>query len=384
MTSPPPNRSIDLSSWTGRAARRPRRPAAGTAVVGRHDQDVVVREPLVEVRPVVRAPRRPPPAPAPPTPTHAVDVAGVVGRLEGGVEQVRDAALPDRLARSVASIRSPWYRAIGGAQHGVCAASGRTSGPTRATRTPAGGRRRRRGRARSPAAGTGRGCAAPTRRRRSLVRALVQVDADGQVVAGPRRAAVAEHAHVPDLVADLADPRAVGLVAPQVGERRDQDVAGVRVAGVAVRLADLAAVADVVPGDAVLARERAGADRGVRARGHGGERARDRVAVVRALAHQRLEVRPAVRPVLQHVPAAAVDHERDDDLRWRAGGEPGSARPRRSVGPVVEADQRRRGRGEVGERDARRVVRRLDAAGPVDDQRDALEVHPDRGVAGAR
>ena len=216
-----------------------------------------------------------------------------------------------------------------------------------------------------------------------LVRALVPVDADGQPVAGPRRAAVADHAHVPDLVADLADPGAVvGRVAPQIRERGDQDVAGVRVTGVAVGLPHLAAVADVVTRDAVLTGERAGPDRGMRACGHGGERAGDRVAVVRALAHQRLEVGPAVGPVLQHVPAAAVDHERDDDLRWRAGGDAGQRRPRSIRRPIGEAHQGRRRRSDVGERDACRVVRRLDATGRVHDQRDALQVHPHRCVAG--
>ncbi len=219
-----------------------------------------------------------------------------------------------------------------------------------------------------------------------LERALVPVHAYGELIAAAGRSAVTDHPHVPDLVADLAHPRpVVGLVAPQVGERRDQDVAGVRVSRVAVGLAHLAAVADVVAGDAVLVRERAGADGGVRAGGHRGERTGDGVAVVGALPHEPLEVRPAIGPVLQHVPPAAVDHERDDDLRWRGPGgraDPRQHRPLAIGRPAREAHHRGGGRGEVGERDTRRVVGGLDATRRVHHQRDTLKVHPHRRMAG--
>ncbi len=217
-----------------------------------------------------------------------------------------------------------------------------------------------------------------------LVGPFVPIHADGELVAAPRGTAPADHPHVPDLVADLADPCSVAcVVAPEVGERGDQDVSGVRVSRVAVGLADLAAVADVVSGDAVLVRERAGADGGVGAGGHGGEGTGDGVAVAGASSHQAFEVRPAVGPVTQHVPTATVDHERDDDLRRRCrGGDTRQHRARAVGGPVGEAHQRGGGRGEVGERDARRVVARVDAARCIHDQRDALQVHPHRRVAG--
>ena len=156
--------------------------------------------------------------------------------------------------------------------------------------------------------------------------------------------------------------------------------------GVPYALRARGAVADVVAGDPVIARERAGADRGVGAGGHGGERPGERVAVVRALAHQALEVRPVVRPCAEHVPAAAVDHVRDRrpsafcPVVRSAGQRPSFA----VLGPRVVADQRRGGRGEVGERDALGGVAGLDHAGAVGDERHALEVHPDRGVGRAR
>ncbi len=209
---------------------------------------------------------------------------------------------------------------------------------------------------------------------------LVEVDPDRQVVRRPVRPAVTEHAHVPDLVADLPDPRA-GLVVPEIGQRRQQDVLRVGPAGRAVRLARRGAVADVVPGDPVIARKHAGADRRVGTGGHGRERPGQRVAVVRALAHQALEVRPVVRPCAEHVPAAAVDHVRDHDLRRSPGRAERRERPSFALlGPCVVADQRRGGGGEVGERDALGGVAGLDHAGAVGDERHALEIHPDRGV----
>ena len=237
-------------------------------------------------------------------------------------------------------------------------------------------------------AGTDRGCGDPTARRR-----LVPVHADGLAPVRAVLPPVAQHPHVPHLVTDLADPRlAAAPLVPEVRQRRHEEVARVRHAGLPVRLPRGRSVADVVAGDPVLERERARADRRVRARGHGGERPHDGVAVVRALTHQPLEVGPLAAEVVQHVPAAAVEDERHDDLRRRgcgavaegACGSPGSVRPARSAGqssiPMNAAAV-----GAMSARDdALGVVLGDDAARGVDDERNALEVHPGARVAGAR
>ena len=146
---------------------------------------------------------------------------------------------------------------------------------------------------------------------------------------------------------------------------------------------------DVVAGDAVRPRERAGADRRVGARGDRGERAGEGVAVVRAAAHQPLQVGPVVRPVPQHVPAAAVVDERHHDLRRLPGRLQAGEHPPvavRSVGRrlPVEPDQPGGGRRQIRERHPLLGVARLHDAGAVHDERDPLEVHPDRRVARPR
>ncbi len=72
-------------------------------------------------------------------------------------------------------------------------------------------------------------------------------------------------------------------------------------------------------------------------------------------------------------------------VRAERAVESGNGRPwRSSVGNVCRPDQLRGGGGEVGERDALGAVARRHDAGPVDHHGDALEVHPQARVAGAR
>ncbi len=212
---------------------------------------------------------------------------------------------------------------------------------------------------------------------------LVPVDRDRPLVAAARRPAAPDHPEVPHLVAELADPcPIVRRVAPEVREGRHEDVARVHVAELAVGLAHPPAVAEVVPGDAVGARERARPDRGVGRGRDGRERAVQRVAEVRAVAHQPPEVRPGVGVLLEDVPPAPVDHEGDDHLGCHAGAR--DTRQRTTVTPeieeAVEPDQLGDRRGDVGEGDAVLGVRRRDR-GAVDDERHAFEVHPDARVA---
>ncbi len=158
---------------------------------------------------------------------------------------------------------------------------------------------------------------------------LVPIHADRLRPVGSVASPEPQHAQVPDLVADLSDPGPPArLGVPEVGERGKHDVGRLCPAELAVGLAhDALVVADVVTGDAVRVGIGAGADRGVRARGDRWERSVDRVAEVGSSVHQPLEGGPGVRPLMQHVPSTAVDHERHHDL-----GAPGRASRREGQG----------------------------------------------------
>ena len=196
-------------------------------VVGRHDQHVVVREELVE-RGDHPSELRVDLLEDEPLPfrLHVVDVTGVVGCLVVDVEQVRDAALPDGLAaeRRVDQVALVPHDRRGAARglppswvEGLVPLRRRERLQVRVVDVqPGDGRRHPEeiGVVRRPLADAV-----------LLVRPFVPIHADRELVAAPRRATAADHPHVPDLVADLAHPRSVtGLVAPQVGERGDQEV----------------------------------------------------------------------------------------------------------------------------------------------------------------
>ena len=103
--------------------------------------------------------------------------------------------------------------------------------------------------------------------------------------------------------------------------------------------------------------ERAGADRGVRRGRDGWERTVDRVAEGGAFAHQALQVGPRVGELLENVPSAAVDHERDDDLRLvRRPRDPRQRGDRHAPGPGSRRSRSARrssGRHRRGRRDLR-------------------------------